>query len=291
MPSSPPKNRWRKLVIVSITVLTAYVGLCAFLARSYLHPRRDLNIMRPISVKEVQIPSGKGNVPSWASPQLAAGNGKPIVFVLAYGYGGNREYWADAMDSLIKRGFECVAPSMPGQDASPDPTVGFGLKEATMVVDTVKWVRSKYKTQPKIVLWGLSMGGAAVWLASEQDPSVDAVVSEGAYSRFDEAMNNWLNRKMPGSSFYLRPMIWMASSEAKIDPSKIVPEDAAAKWRKPALVIQGADDHLIPMHQAERLAAAAKCPLWVVPDAAHAECYEKAKEEFLRRVSDLAHGL
>ncbi len=45
------------------------------------------------------------------------------------------------------------------------------------------------------------MGGAAVWLASQKDPSINAVVSEGSYSRFDEVMSHWLNSKLPGSSF------------------------------------------------------------------------------------------
>jgi len=194
-------------------------------------------------------------------------------------------------ENLDKRGFECVAPSMPGQDASPDATVGFGMEEAQMVVDTVKWVRQQYKASPKIVLYGLSMGGAAVWLASEMDPSVDAVVSEGAYAKFDEAMNNWLNKQLPGSSVYLKPMIWIASAEANINPSNIIPEAAAAKWRKPALIVQGGRDKLIPMDHAERLAKAANCPLWIVPGAAHAECYSVAGGEFLDRLTALANML
>ena len=247
--------------------------------------------MTPVWVKEVQVPSVHGLVPTWASPRLAEGKGGPVVFVMAYGYGGDREYWSDQMQALPRLGYECVAPSMPGQDASPDATVGFGVKEATMVLDTVKWVRSQYKKPPKIVLWGLSMGGAAVWLASEQDPTVDAVVSEGAYSRFDEAMNNWLNRKIPGASVFLRPMILMASAEAKLDPAKIVPLHSAEKWKKPALVVQGADDKLIPRHQAEELSQAANCALWLVPGAAHAECYTVARKEFLERVVKLTKEL
>ena len=288
MPSILPKKRWRKPISVLITCLVAYLGVCAYLAFAFTHPWRDGNMMTPNWIKEVLIPSAKGPVPSWASPRLAAGKGNGTVFVLIYGFGGNREYWSDAMQELPKRGFECVAPSMPGQDASPDDTVGFGPKEAKMVLDTVKWVRAQYKKPPKIILYGVSMGGAAVWLASEKDPTVDAVVSEGAYGRFDEAMVNWLNNKMPGSSIYLKPMIWMASAQANIDPSAIRPEDSAAKWHKPALIVQGAEDKLIPREHAERLAAAAHCPLWIVPSAAHAECYLVARKEFLNRLAAIA---
>ena len=291
MQLTQPKPRWRKVLTYCVILLVWYLGICAYLAHVYLHPKRDNAMMTPIWIKEVMIPSTKGPVPSWASPRLAAGKGEPIVFVMAHGYGGDRETWTDPMLELPKRGFECVAPSMPGQDASPDPTVGFGVKEATMVLDTVKWVRAQYKKPPKIILYGLSMGGAAVWLASEQDPTVDAVVSEGAYSRFDEAMYNWLDKKLPFSSITLRPMIWMAAAEAQLNPAKILPLSAAAKWTKPALVVQGDRDSLIPMHQAHELAEAAKCPLWIVHNAAHAECYSAEKDEFLKRLTDLAYKL
>ena len=287
----PQKHRRTKLLVYGITLLVAYSGLCVFLAHSYLHPVRLKAGVTPSWIKEVLVPGAKGDVPTWASPRLAAGKGNPVVFVLAYGYGGDRSNWSDVIHELSKRGFEAVAPSMPGQDASPDPTVGFGVKEAAMVLDTVKWVRKQYKNPPKIVLWGLSMGGAAVWLASEQDPTVDAVITEGAYSDFNTTMYRWLNRKMPGSSFYLRPMIWLAAYQAHINPSTIIPGNAAAKWRKPALVVQGADDNLILMSQAETLASGAHCPLWVVPGAKHAECYGVAKDEFLKKVTDIAKHL
>jgi pimeloyl-ACP methyl ester carboxylesterase len=291
MQSNPPKKRWLRRLRIALVVFGGYAFLCVYLAHVYVHPRRPGPLLRPYSIKEISIPSGKGPVPTWVTPRLATGAGKPVVFVMAYGLGGDRENWSDQMLSLSKLGYECVAPSMPGQDASPDDGVGFGVKEATMVLDTVKWVRLQYKKPPKIILWGLSMGGAAVWLASEQDPTVDAVVTEGAYSQFDEAMNNWLNRKLPGSSFYLKPMIWLASYQANVDPAKIIPRNSAAKWRKPALVVQGAEDQLIPMHQAEDLSKAARCPLWVVPNATHAQCWPTARKEFLKKLTDLAKQL
>lgn len=237
------------------------------------------------------VPSAKGPVPTWATPGLAAGKGKPVVFVLAHGYGGDRGYWTNQILDLAQHGFECAAPSMPAQDASPDDTVGFGPKEATMVMDTVKWVRGKYSKPPKIVLWGVSMGGAAVWLASELDPSVDAVVSEGAYTRFDEAVDCKLNEHTPGGSFYLRPMVWMASWAAHIDPSSIVPFHSAAKWKKPALVVQAANDTLIPMRHARQLSVAAHCPLWVVPRCTHAHCYFVDQKDYLAKVIALADSL
>ncbi len=291
MQSIRRKQLWRKVLEVSLIALIGYLVVCWCLAGLYLRPARSKAGATPEWVRAVTIPSAKGPVPAWASPRLADGRGRPVVFVLAFGYGGNRDGWAEPMQELPARGFECVAPCMPGQDESPDDSVGFGPKEAAVLLDAVKWVRSKYAKAPRIVLWGVSMGGAAAWLASEQDPSIDAVVTEGAYARFDDVVGSWLNAALPGAGLYLRPMVWIASARAKINPAAIRPVDAAAKWRKPALVVQGDQDRLIPMKQAQDLAAAAHCPLWVVHGASHAGCFDQAKTEFLQRLIALAHGL
>ena len=283
-----PKNRWRRLGIALAEWFVVYVLLCTYVAYKYVHPSRESS-MTPNWVSEVTIPGSKADIPSWASPRLAAKQGKPVVFVLAYGYGGTRESWADVMSLLPKNGFECVAPCMPGQEASKEKTVTFGYEEARTILDTVKWVRAQYKKPPKIILYGVSMGGAASWIASEEDPTVDAVVTEGAYAKFDEAMDNWLSRKMPGSPFYLKPMVWIASAMAGIHPSEIVPETSAAKWKKPALVIQGGEDKLIPMAHAQRLSQAAHCPLWVVPGAEHAQCFSVDRKEYMKHLVDIAN--
>ena len=286
----PQKERWRKVVRILAFGLGVYLALCTYLGYQYVHPVRQTPQKPSFSV-DVSIPSPNGLIPAWSSPNLAAKKGSPVVFVLAYGYGGTRESWAPMLRALPKAGYDCVTACMPGQESSPEREVGFGFREAKAILDTVKWVRGQYQKPPKIVLLGVSMGGAASWIASEMDPSIDAVVTEGAYARFDEAMNNWLNRKMPGSPFYLKPMIWIASAMNHVDPAEIVPERSAAKWHKPALVIQGADDTLIPMAHAERLAKAASCPLWIVPGAQHAKCSLVDEKGYLNHLVKLAQAL
>jgi len=285
-----PKRRWLRLGSRLALGLGVYLALCTYLGYQYVHPAR-VSPEKPSFAVDVSIPSPHGPIPAWSSPNIASKKGSPVVFVLAYGYGGSRESWADLIAALPKRGYDCVVPCMPGQEASPETQVGFGYKEAKAILDTVKWVRGQYPKPPKIVLLGVSMGGAASWIASEMDPTVDAVVTEGAYARFDEAMNNWLSLKMPGSPFYLKPMIWIASDMAKVSPSDIVPERSASKWHKPALVIQGSADILIPMNHAERLSQAAHCPLWVVQGAEHAKCSITARKEYIDRLVKLASSL
>jgi pimeloyl-ACP methyl ester carboxylesterase len=195
------------------------------------------------------------------------------------------------MQSLHERGYDAIATAMPGQDASPDGTVGFGKKEAEVIADTARWARQQYKERPNTILMGLSMGGAATWLASELVPDVDGVVTEGAYARFDEAMTNWFERRFAGASKVFRPVVWFATYRSKLHPGDVRPIDAAAAWKgRPALVIQGELDTLIPMSHATRLAEASGAELWVVPGATHAQGQDAGKQ-YVDRLDAFARRL
>lgn len=251
-------------------LLLAYLGFCAYAAYGYLHPYRRVP-QRPEGVVDASV----GKTPVWATPDLAAGHPSRVVFVLAHGYGGTRGTWAGLIHDLQTAGIDAVAPAMPGQDANPDPTVGFGRKEARTILDCAAWARAQ--GAQRVVGLGVSLGGGATWLASEEEPhALDGVVTDAAFAQFDEAMNRLLSYKLPfpGGAVICRPIVWIARAMSGIDPWSIRPVDAATKWHgRPALVIQGEADLLVLPSNGHRLAAAAGCPLWLVPGAGHAEDY------------------
>ncbi|MBI3721805.1 MAG: alpha/beta hydrolase, partial [Fimbriimonas ginsengisoli] len=144
---------------------------------------------------------------------------------------------------------------------------------------------------PKTVLVGISMGGAACWLAVER-ARADAIVSEGSFAVLDDAVRRWFDLLLPGGHVILAPVRWLAKVRSGVDPSTVRPVDGAARWRgRPALVIQGDRDRLMEMSQAKTLSEAAGCPLWVVPGAEHAQCQNLAPAEYVRRLSELADAL
>ena len=199
----------------------------------------------------------------------------------------------DSLGDLQKAGIDAVAPAMPGQDANPDPTVGFGAKEAQTILDCAAWARSK--GAKKVVGLGVSLGGASTWLAGERDPkALDGIVSDASFAQFDEAMNRLFAYRLPfpGGATLLHPVVWIAKAMSGIDPYKIRPVDSARKWRgRPALVIQGDQDQLVVPTNGTRLAEAAECELWLVPGANHAEDYSTAPQEYARRVVAFAKAL
>ena len=281
-------RRKRRMIWICLGLLAAYVLGTWSAAKGYLQPIR-WNVNPPSWVQETTIPTRFGATPTWITPDLPT-SPQPVVFVLVHGYGGSRETWAEEMRDFPKEGWSAVAPCMPGQDASPAPSVGFGKLEAQTVLDAVRWVR-KVAPRSKIVLMGISLGAAACWMASESDPSVDAVVSDASFAQFDEAMDAFLDLKIPLGHVLFRPVVWFARAMSGIEPSSIRPVDAAQKWRKPSLVIQGAADTLVAKGHPERLVAASGAEFWSVPGAHHAECYETDRVGYLQHLRELVRKI
>jgi pimeloyl-ACP methyl ester carboxylesterase len=281
------KKSVRRVIWILLAVGVGYLGLCYVLATNYLHPLRHIGT-RPQELAEASIPTRYGDTPAWYTPSLDGSKSSKPVFVFAHGYGGARGSWTEQMLALQHRGFDSVALAMPGQDASPVNQVGFGLLEADVIVDAVAWMR---KTHPgrKVIVVGLSMGGAATWLATKEDPSIDGIVSDCAFAKFDESMNAFFNRKVPGGSTLFAPVVWMAKRLSGVEPSSIKPVEAAKLWRgKPALVIQGTDDDLVVPSHAARLAEAAQCPIWMVAGATHAHAYGTDPVDYIDHLTEFA---
>lgn len=275
------KRRWRRVLYFFLGLFLAYGAVCYYLASQYV---------RPGIANEGPLPAGFTTEKDlWVSDHLSD---KKAVFVLAHGYGGTQSGWSQLAVELTARGYGVVIPAFPGHDDKTGETCGFGIKESQIVVDTVAWIRQQSKIQnqkPKIILLGVSMGGAACWLATEKDPTIDAIVTEGCFARLQPATDRWFNRKAPGASVYLRPVIWFASNLSGVNPADINPIEAAKKWKgKPCLVIHGENDNLFAAQDGMALAEASGTDLWIVPGASHAHCAEAAPQEYLKRITALA---
>jgi pimeloyl-ACP methyl ester carboxylesterase len=273
------KRRWRKVLYFGIGLLGAYGVGCYYLAAKYVRPGVS-NVGPP--------PTGflpAVGINAWTSDLSHA----KAVFVLVHGYGGNQSRWADTGNALTSKGFGVVIPALPGHDSRTEETCGFAIKESQVVLDTAAWIREHAGEDTEIVLVGISMGGAACWLASERDPKIHAVASEGAFARLEPATKRWFNAKVPGASTFLAPVIWFAKGMSGVDPATVNPVDAAAKWKgRPALVIHGDQDQLFATFDAEALAEASGADLWIVKGATHAQCCNVDLKAYVDRLVKLA---
>ena len=263
---------WIRLVVYLGFIPLFYFGLCWYLASGYVKPARNVAGNLPSSMRVVTIDHEPHRLVAWASHGLVDGEPQyDTVVILAHGYGGNRDHWEFLIDHLAGRA-EIVAPTMQGQDASLADKVGFGPGEAAEIVSAARWAREQYDSDPNVVLFGVSLGGSACWLAAGEHPELfDAVVTEGAFAPLESASDEFLGFVFRRGSSLMRPVIWFANMQGGIDPSKVRPVDAAKKWNGPALVIHGQEDALFGTHHAEELAAACGGELWLVEELTHAQ--------------------
>lgn len=273
------KRPWRRVGYFFLGLGLAYIVGCYYLASKYVRPGTQ-NAGPP--------PDGFAQsvgYNSWVSDTLQSG--KP-VFVLVHGYGGSQYGWRDVASALRAKGFGVVIPALPGHDNRQDEKCGFGISESKTILEGADWIREKAGKDAKIILVGISLGGAASWLAAEQDPNFYAVATEGSFARLEPATRSWFNRKTPGATTYLAPVIWFAKRMSGVDPSTVNPVEAAAKWRgKPALVIHGDTDELFPIENGKQLAEAAGCKLWTVKGAPHAHCSSINLEKYVEQLVQL----
>lgn len=274
-----PKRRWRRVLYFFLGLACAYLVCCYYLASKYV---------RPAVGNDGPLPEGflpAVGINAWTSDLSRSS----VVYVLVHGYGGNQSGFKEAALALRGRGFGVVVPALPGHDNRTEETCGFGIKESQIVLDTAKWVREKAGEDTKVILVGISMGGAACWLASERDPKIHAVVTEGCFARLGPATRRWFNTKMPGANVLLAPVVVFAKGLSGVDPNDVNPVEAAAKWKgRPALVIHGGQDRLFATSDAEALATASGAELWIVKDAAHAKCCDVDLKGYMDRLSKLA---
>src|SRR5207249_5298673 len=140
----------------------------------------------------------------------------------------------------------------------------------------------------RIGAMGLSMGGATVLLAAAETPSIRAVVTDSAFARLDEMVQERFRvvpafyRGMLCSSVRFCAERWSGCAAGEVSPIAAIHRIAP----RPVLIIHGTADALVPIRHARQLeeAAGPAATLWEIPGAAHVGCHAAEPEEYERRV-------
>jgi pimeloyl-ACP methyl ester carboxylesterase len=269
-------------LLVLLGVAGLYAGMIVAFARLYVSPPRVVEHPgRGLSIVEAPGPGYPLSV--WTNQRPIPAEGP--VFVLVHGFGGSAACWTPMLHHLGHKGFAAFAPEMRAHGRSRARHVTFGPGEAREVLAVARWIRGR-SPGARIVLAGISLGGAACWIAAAENPAdVHAVASEGAFARLAPVADRVLGRAMPGGAVLLAPVRWLGRRWTGVDPREVNPVEAARAWRgRPALVIHGERDRLIDPGNAEALAEASGAQLWIVPGASHAQVMILELEEYARRL-------
>jgi len=140
----------------------------------------------------------------------------------------------------------------------------------------------------RLGVFGYSMGsGPGTWLCAQR-PEIKALVVEAPFSSFNGVLYQWAN-----NAYHLPyyPMVWgillVCRWRLGMDAEPLSPIHQIDKIHpRPLFIISGERDDLMLPETVRLVFDEAKEPkeLWIVPEAGHGKCRERAGAEYERRI-------
>ena len=192
---------------------------------------------------------------------------------------------------LHQGGLSLLMFDLRGHGASEGTWTSGGYFEQRDVLGAVDFLAARGVPPQKVVLLGVSMGGAIALMVAPKISGLHAVIADSAYASLRDliasetalrtGLPSWLTRWLvPG-------MEWVARIRWHLPVSEIAPWKAVKQLSYPILLIHGEQDERIPLSHALRLREAATHPqtrLWIVPGAGHARAFRTDPKGYLEQV-------
>lgn len=138
---------------------------------------------------------------------------------------------------------------------SEGKTIGFGILERLDLLDWIDYIVSRFGDDVKILLYGVSMGGATVLMASALDlpRNVKGIIADCPFVSPIEIILDVGRKTMPYfPTWLIRPFaILGARIYGGFDLLEADGTQAVANAKVPILIIHGEDDHYVPCEMSD----------------------------------------
>lgn len=325
MASAPPMaaksahtgRGWRRLVaallVLSIVITGSYAAVSIYIATQMQvvthKPLYATPALLGLQYRDVTFPSRDDHlqIQGWFIPGILPSGHLTAqrTIIIVHGNNGNRADQdvgiLNLSGDLVHRGFAVLAFDMRGAGQSPPSPRSFGVYEQRDVLGAVDFLRSGRLPFPDLGRpraiggWGVSLGGAVLIMAAAQEPAIQAVVSDSAYTDIVPR----LQRDIPAQG-HLPPLFTPGGLLAAwviygIDYYSAAPVNVIARIApRPIFLIHGANDNKnhtdTPPWNMDVLAAAARSApnanvqTWLVPGATHARAYKVMGQVYVDRI-------
>ena len=210
--------------------------------------------------------------------------------ITIHGYKSDSADILDRSEAFVNQGYNVLAPDMRAHGNSEGAFTGMGWLDRKDVLDWINYIIG-LDPDAKIVLYGVSMGGATVMMTSGEDlpPNVVCAVEDCGYTSVHDEFS-W---QMTQQYSYLPhfPLFNIISLLSKMRAGYSFEEassvDQLAKCKIPMLFIHGDADTYVPFYMLQQNYDADADPdkqMLVVPGAKHAESYTVAPELYWNTV-------
>ncbi|MCH5255998.1 MAG: alpha/beta hydrolase [Lachnospiraceae bacterium] len=228
-------------------------------------------------------------------PAIKKDSNKLVICFHGYTGEGLSNHMAIA-DYFLKRGYAMLLPDARAHGESEGEYIGFGCLDRKDALEWIDWAVEECGEDVKIMLYGTSMGGATVLMASglELPDNVKGIVSDCGFTSPKEVFTHVLNDMyhlpafpaIPGADLINKRLAGYGMDEcnAKIEVQKA---------KVPILFIHGSADTFVPCSMCQELYDNCASPkrILIVEGAAHAESYYKDMEAYEKALTEFAEEI
>lgn len=205
---------------------------------------------------------------------------KKTVIIL-HGYMKNKDAMAAYATLFHRLGYNALLPDARGQGQSQGKYIGYGWVEKADVKKWIKRVVSQNGPQSRIVVFGVSMGGATAMMTSgEKLPGqVKAFIEDCGYTDVKDEIEHEAQALYHMPVVPRFPLIETLSLINRLRVGYFLKDGSSIKQlqknKRPILFIHGAKDTFVPTNMVYANYRADHGPkeLWVVPGAKHAASF------------------
>jgi pimeloyl-ACP methyl ester carboxylesterase len=247
------------ILIACLIVILICCGIAGFVGWQLTHPANKAVLDSPadyeLDYENIQFSSRGESTPlsGWFLP--SGQSVKTVIF--AHGYSMNRsQHTLPALElakSLVEAGYQVVLFDFRNSGSSGGKVTSVGEYEKNDLLGAIDWVKANHPSQ--INLLGYSMGGTAAILAAAEEPSVQAVISDSAFSHLKCYLYDHLPTWSHLWKYPFTPLIMnILPVLTGLHPAKVDAMSAVDRiYPRPILFIHSIDDLDIPSANSERM--------------------------------------
>ena len=200
-----------------------------------------------------------------------------------------------ALLSAMERGHNVLLIDQRAHGESGGQYLSFGIKEKNDCRCWINFIISRFGSDVKIILMGLSMGAGTVLMTAgpELPDNVRGIVADSPYTSPELIIRKVIrDRKLPQWPVF--PLVALgAGLFAGFSLHSEGPVDTLRQCPVPVLLIHGDEDRFVPyeMSVENKRACASPCELMTVKGAGHALASYVGGEEYYRRVAEFTDAV
>lgn len=230
---------------------------------------------------------GDGKMSAFFIP--AEDNNHDKAVIISHGYKGNGETMSNYAQMFHNLGFNVLLPDDRAHGKSAGKYISFGWLDRLDYQEWLKRLINRLGKQTRIVLFGVSMGGATVEMMSGEHlpPQVKCIIADCGYSSIKEELSYLLKKQYHLPEYPIYPMVSTINRHRLgFYLGDVSSTEQLAKNKLPIFFIHGEKDTYVPSYMALENYKATNAPkeIWLVNNATHAESFWINPDEYKKHI-------